>query len=209
MAQRLELEVQKREVLGKATKHLRKAGLLPANVSGHKEASVALQIDAVTFDRLRRQHGTRGVLTLKLPGGTEDVLVRQVQHDPITGAIMHVDFARVGLGDRVTVKVPLHFVGEAPGVKIEGGVFLHLVDILEVECRASDIVEALDVDISPLKEINAVLHAKDVKLPRNFSLVIDPEEPIAKIDPPRVQEAAPATTESTASAAPEASATES
>jgi large subunit ribosomal protein L25 len=191
MAQQLELEAQKRVILGKATRHLRKAGQLPANVSGHKEASVALQIDATAFDRLLRQHGTRGVLTLKLPDGRENVLVRQVQRDSVSGAILHVDFSRVSLGDRVTVKVPLHFVGEAPGVKIQGGVFLHLLDVLEVECRASDIVEGLDVDISSLREINDVLHAQDVKLPSNFSLVIDPEEPIAKIEAPRVQEAAP------------------
>lgn len=203
MAQQLELEAQKRDVLGKATKHLRKVGQIPANVSGHKEASVALQVNALAFDRLLRQHGTRGVLTLKLPGNKENVLVRQVQRDPISGAILHVDFSRVSLSDRVSVKVPLHYVGEAPGVKVQGGVFLHLLDVLEVECRASDIVEALDVDISSLQEINDVLHANDVKLPRNFSLVGDPEEPIAKIEAPRVQEAAPVADETAASATAE------
>jgi large subunit ribosomal protein L25 len=201
MAQQIELAAQKRDIVGKATRHLRHAGQIPANVSGHKEASMALQIDANAFDHLRRHHGTRGVLTLKLPGGSENVLVHQVQYDPISGAILHIDFSRVSLSDRVTVKAPLHFIGEAPGVKVLGGVFLHLFEVLEVECRASDIVEALDVDISSLQEINDVLHAKDVKLPKDFSLVVDPEEPIARIEAPRAQEEAPAAAETAASAA--------
>jgi hypothetical protein len=80
---------------------------------------------------------------------------------------------------------------------------LHLVDVLEIECRASDMVETLDVDISSLADINATLHAKDVKLPKDFVLITDPEELIAKIDPPRVQEGATAAaTEAVASGTP-------
>lgn len=203
MAEQLELVVQKRDVVGKATKHLRKAGMIPANIYGHKEESVALQVEAVAFDRLLRAHGTHGVLSLRLGDGKEDVLVHHVQHDAVTRKILHIDFTRVSMSDRILVKVPLKFVGEAAGTKVQGGVFLHLVDVLEVECRASDMVETLDIDISSLAEINATLHAKDVKLPKDFVLKTDPEELIAKIDPPRIQEAATAaTTEVVASGTP-------
>ena len=200
MADQLELEVQKRDVLGKATKRLRKAGLIPANISGHNSPSVALQIEAITFDRLRRQHGTRGVIALKSPSGSENVLVRHVQHHPISGDIIHVDFSRVSMSDRITMKVPLHYIGEAPGVKIEGGVLLHLLETLEVECRASDIIESLDVDISSLSEINSSFQAKDVKLPSGFSLITDPEELIIKVDAPRVEEETSTTTPTDADA---------
>src|SRR5207249_8382407 len=87
----------------------------------------------------------------------------------------------------VTVKVPLRLVGEAPGVKVEGGVLLHLLDALEVECTARDIVDYFEVDISPLTEIDAILHAEDVQLPANFTLITDPKEGIAKVAATRAE----------------------
>ena len=208
MADKTILEATPRTVLGKANKRLRKSGFIPANVYGHKEAPMPIQLDAVAFDHLRRKHGVRNILSLQLPDGpAQTVLVRHVQHDPITGGIVHVDFTRVSMRERLEVKVPLHYVGEAPGVKIEGGVLLHLLESLAVECAASDIVEHLDVDIASLTAIDLALHAKDVKLPARYKLVTDPEEPIAKISAPRVElpeitaaEEAPAASEVKASA---------
>jgi large subunit ribosomal protein L25 len=89
--------------------------------------------------------------------------------------------------ERLNVKVLLHFVGEAPGVKLEGGVLLHLLDALEVECLASDIPEYLEVDVSSLTEIDSILHAAEVKLPLNFTLVTDPQEGVAKVAASRLE----------------------
>ena len=210
MAEQTELEVAPRTVVGKANKRLRKEGLIPGNIFGHNQEAQPIQLDAVKFDYLRRHGALRNILTLRLPdAGTQTVLLRHVQHEPSTGKILHVDFSRVSLTERVTMRVPLRFVGEALGVKNEGGVLLHLVEALEVECRASDIVEALEVDISSLTEIDATLHASDVKLPANFTLITNAEEPIAKVAATRAEaaeetaEAAPATP---APGAPEAEA---
>ncbi|HCI79164.1 MAG TPA: 50S ribosomal protein L25, partial [Ktedonobacter sp.] len=76
--------------------------------------------------------------------------------------------------------------------KNEGGVLLHLLEALEVECRASDIVDSLDVDITPLIELDSILHASDVKLPANYTLITDPAEPIAKVNVTRAEESAEA-----------------
>lgn len=207
MAEQTQLNVSPRTIMGKANKRLRKEGMLPANIYGHKEAPVPIQIEALEFERARRQHGSKNIFSLVMPGApAETVLMRHVQHNPKTGKIVHVDFARVSLRERVEVNVTLNYVGEAPGVKVEGGVFLHMVDALTVECTASDIIQSLDVDISSLKDIDATLHAGDIKLPANFTLVTNPEEPIAKIAAPRVEEpaAAPAAeTEAVATPSPE------
>lgn len=195
MADKTTLEATPRTVLGKANKRLRKSGFIPANIYGHKEAPMAIQLEALAFDHLRRTHGARNILSLQLPDGpAQTVLVRHVQRDPATGGIVHVDFTRVSMRERLEVKVPLNFVGEAPGVKIQGGVLLHLLEALAVECAASDIAEHLDVDIASLTDIDSALHAKDVKLPARYKLVTDPEEPIVKVSAPRVEitEAAPA-----------------
>jgi len=208
MAQQTELQISPREITGKATKRLRKAGIIPANISGHKEESQAVQVEALAFETLKRTHGTTGIITLRIPGTgrAQTVLVRRVQRDPRTGKILHIDFSRVSLKERITMKVPLHFVGEAPAVKIEGGVLLHLMDTLEVECTASDIVDYIEVDISSLTEIDDILHAEDAKLPPNFTLITDPNEGIAKVAATRAEIAEEA--EEAAEAATEAPAAE-
>lgn len=204
MAQQTELEITRREVMGKATKRLRKAGIIPANIFGHKEASLPVQIEGAAFDRLRRSHGTRSIIALRIPGATttQTALIRHMQHDPRSGKIIHIDFFRVSLRERINVKIPLHFIGESLAVKNENGVLLHLLDMLEVECIASDIPEYLEVEITPLNEIDAVLHAEDVKLPANFTLITDAQEPIAKVAAPRIEkeEAAPEADEAPAAA---------
>jgi len=187
MAERTVLEVKPRTVMGKATRRLRREGIIPANVYGHKQDPMPIQLDAVIFDRLRRQHAARNIINLHLPDAPEQTaLIRHVQHAP-TGEVLHVDFTRVNLRERLEVKVPLNFAGEAPGVKIQGGVLLHLLDALAVECTASAIVDSLDVDITSLENIDSTLYAKDVKLPRGYKLVTDPEEPIVKVSAPRVE----------------------
>lgn len=210
MAKPTELAVSPREITGKATKRLRRAGIIPANIFGRGEPSQMVQLDALAFEGLRRTHHATGIIALQLPGSkrTQTALIRHVQHDPRSGRVLHIDFFRVSMRDRIAAKVPLHFVGTAPGVKVEGGTMLHLSDVLEVECAAGDIVEAIEVDVSPLEHIDDILHAKDVPLPPNYTLVTDPEEPVVKIAPPRVEkieEVAPAE-EAAAPAAPEAAA---
>jgi large subunit ribosomal protein L25 len=189
MAQQTELEISPREVMGKATKRLRKAGIIPANIFGHHEASQPVQIDAIAFDQLVRAHRATGIIALRQPGNraTQTALIRHVQHDPRSGKIIHIDFFRVSLTERITSKVPLHFVGEAPAVKLEGGVLLHLMDALDVECEAGDLVEYVEVDITSLTEIDAILHAGDVKLPTSYTLLTDPKEGIAKVAATRAE----------------------
>ena len=189
MAQQTELEISPREVMGKATKRLRKVGIIPANIFGHHEASQPVQIDAIAFDQLVRAHHATGIIALRQPGNhaTQTALIRHVQHDPRSGKIIHVDFFRVSLRERITSKVPLHFVGEAPAVKLEGGVLLHLMDALDVECEAGDLVEYVEVDITPLTEIDAIIHAGDVKLPTSYTLLTDPKEGIAKVAATRAE----------------------
>jgi large subunit ribosomal protein L25 len=189
MAQQTELAISHREVTGKANKRLRKAGIIPANIFGHNEAPQAVQLEASAFERLRRSHAVTGIIALRLPDtrGVQTALIRHVQHDPRSGKIIHVDFFRVSLNERLNVRVPLRLVGEAPGVKVEGGVLLHLLEALEVECLASDIPEFFEADVSGLAEIDSMLHAADVPLPANFTLITDSQEGIVKVAASRLE----------------------
>jgi large subunit ribosomal protein L25 len=187
MAERIELDIASREVTGKATKRLRKAGIIPANISGHKQESRAVQIDAHTFELMSKKHGTRHVISLHIPGAAaETVLIKRVQHDPRTGKILHVDFSRMSLSERTIVKIRLQFVGESPAVKDDNGTLLH-VESLEVECQAGDIVNNLQVDISVLTDFETSIAARDVKLPEDYTLVTNPDETVARVAAPRTE----------------------
>src|SRR5260370_27728847 len=99
MAQQTELEISRREGMGKAVKRLRKERIIPANIFGHNEASMAIQIDARAFERLRRSHGSRTVLTLRMSGtkSTQTALIVHVPRELHTSKIIHVDFFRASL----------------------------------------------------------------------------------------------------------------
>ena len=201
MAEQTELVIAPRTVTGKAVKRLRKAGIIPANIFGHNQPSQAVQVEGTAFERLRKARAATNILLLKMDNAApQTALIRHIEHDAVRGKVLHIDFARVSLDERITVKIPLHFVGEAPGVKNEGGVLIHIVDALEVECLASEIVDSIDVDVTGLAEIDDILHARDVKLPANYTLVIDPNEPIAKVGATRAEQAAEAEVEAPAAA---------
>ncbi|QBD81058.1 50S ribosomal protein L25 [Ktedonosporobacter rubrisoli] len=186
MVQQTDLAIAPRTAMGRAVKHLRQQGIIPANIYGHGQPSVAVQVDALAFDRLRRAKNTRNFLTLRMPDGpNQTALVRHVQSDAISGQTLHIDFFRVDLQERLAVKIPLKVTGESYAVKNLDGVLLHLLDALEVECKAEEMVEYIDVDISSLNEMDDIIHAKDIKLPANYTLATDPEEPVIKVSPPR------------------------
>jgi len=169
MAKQTALAVSPRELTGKATKRLRAQGILPATIFGQGTPSQTIQVSARDFEQLRTGHHTSGVIVLNIAGTQQPqmTLVRHVQRDPVTEKILHIDFLRIDLKERVTARLPLHFEGAAPGVRVEGGVLLHLLEALEVECAVGDIIPFLAVDISALEKIDALLHAKDIKLPPN------------------------------------------
>lgn len=203
MAEKIEIAVTPREAMGKATKRLRKEGLLPANIYGHHQDSQAIQLEVREFERVLKAHAATGIINLRQSGDgvVQTALIRHVQHDPRSGKPIHVDFFRVSMDERLAVKVPLHFVGEAPAVKNEGGVLLHLLEALEVEGKASDLPEFIEVDITPLTDIDSILHASDVTLPDGFTLVTDASEGVAKVAATRAEKAEEAEAAETAPAA--------
>jgi large subunit ribosomal protein L25 len=188
MAQQTQLTIAPRTVMGKATKRLRREGILPANIYGHKSEPTPVQLDEVEFDRLLRKHETRGILSLVQEGfPAQSVLIRHVQHEPSTGKILHIDFTRVSLREHIEAKIPLNIVGEAPGVKIQGGVLLHQLEAIAVECAAADLVDSIDLDVSGLEDIDSTIYARDIKLPQRYTLVTDADETVVKVIAPRVE----------------------
>jgi len=182
MAEQKDLVVAHRTTAGKANKQLRKKGFIPGNITGHSQEPLAVQVEAVAFDSLHRRGGTTNIIRLIMPDApAQTVLIRHVQHDPTSEKVLHIDFSRVSMTERITAKIPLHYVGESPNVKDKGGTLLHLLETLDIECPASAIIDYLEVDISQLREIDATLRASDVRLPVHYTLITPPNESIVKV----------------------------
>jgi large subunit ribosomal protein L25 len=198
------LEVRERTVLGKKVRALRRRGILPAVIVGARQDSLAVETDTRSFEHGFKRWGLTTLLSLRgLPGGDVPALVHGVARDPRSGRVLHVDFARVSLTERTHADVPLHFVGEAGAVKNAGGVLVHALDHVRVEAYPQDIPRAIEVDLSPIAQIDDSLYVRDLIVEANTVRILnEPDELVARAVRTRAEEAAaPAPT-----AAPEAAA---
>jgi large subunit ribosomal protein L25 len=188
------LEAKPRPKLGsRYSGRVRAAGGLPGVLYGHGQAPVTITVDAKEASR----HVSEGkrVFTLKLEGsGEETALLRDIQFDHLGSRLIHMDFARVSLTERVEVKVHVNMKGEAIGLKSAGAVLIHPVSEVMVRCLVTDIVDHVDLDITDLA-VDAIKHASDLKLPEGYELLTDPHAVLASIQIKAeevVAEAAPA-----------------
>jgi large subunit ribosomal protein L25 len=175
------LTAKKRDRLGtRYAARVREAGGLPAVVYGHKEEPVSVSLDR--RDAVSHINKGEKVFKLQLEGAAEQmVLLKDVQFDHLGSNIVHADFARVSLTDRVTVKVPIHLVGEAKGLKNAGAILMHPTSEVDVECLVTEIPEFLEVDISELDLDHAIL-ASELKLPKSgMKLKTDKSAMLAQI----------------------------
>jgi len=192
-----ELTVEPRKLFGRKVKQLRSRGLVPANIFGKKIQSQAIEATEKELLPIMRQAGETGLIHLKIQGSdkTHPVLVAGYAQDPVSGAMLHVDFHEVDLKQKVTAMVPVKAVGESEATK-SGLVLVMLKNELEVEALPTDLPEAIEVDITGLVNVDDSIHAKDLKLDRSkITLTAEDDELIVTIQEPakeEVVEAAPA-----------------
>ena len=183
------IEVQKREVEGKnANRRLRASGFIPAVVYGAKQETVPIQVQKTAiFELLRQEGGEHAVFLLKLAGSKSErhTMIKELTVDSVSRQILHIDFQRVLMTQKVRVPVPIELHGEAEGVRNQGGVVDFVTRELEVECLPGDIPVKLEVDIGSL-EIGDHLEAREVVLPPKVELVDDAERVVVSVSHSRV-----------------------
>ncbi len=185
---KVELKVSPRPVLGKKVKRLRREGIIPANVYGRALESVSIQVVRDDLVRVVRSAGRNEIVYLRLDGEEpRPTFVRQIQLNPVTDAILHVDFYQISLAEKVRIDVPLAMVGTAPAEQTHGGTLLHSMDSIAVEGLPTDIPSVIDVDVSGLEEIDASIHVADLSVPAQVTVLSDPGMVVAKIAPPHVE----------------------
>jgi large subunit ribosomal protein L25 len=207
MIKNIVVEVEPRSSRGKnASRRCRRDGRVPAVVYGGGDPPLTVSLSPRRLEEvLHLETGRNTIFTVALSGEDQKgaVMIKELQRDPASEALLHVDLVRVQLDKSITVRVPIRLVGVPEGVKTEGGVIEFVLREAEVECLPGDIPEHFDVDVSHL---NVNQHVSVSALPANEKVKIldDPDGIVAVVVPPRVEEtAAPAEAAPEAAAEPE------
>lgn len=211
MPEQVKFAVQPREVTGKKVRQLRRRGILPGNIFGHNRESQAIQFDALEFSRFLKAHRGTTLLALTVDSGTaETAVVRHVERDPRTNSIQHVDFMHIEMSEPIKVAIPIHLEGVSPAVKNYDGVLLQLLEAIEVEALPANLPDAVTLDISDMAELKETRYVHHLRVPANVTVLTGSDEPVVKIEPPRiiVEEAAPVAAEAPAEPTGEAPAGE-
>ncbi|MDD3679574.1 MAG: 50S ribosomal protein L25 [Candidatus Shapirobacteria bacterium] len=187
---RLKLTANKRTITGRKVKTLRQEGILPANLYGQGIKSQSLQVSYQDFVKVFKKTGESGLIDLVI-GGTKSarpVLVGDIQTDPVTDKILHVDFRQVDLTQKTIVTVSIELVGGAPAVESGVGILIQPLLEVEVEALPEDLPDHIDADVSSLKEINDAVRVADLKISSKVTIKADQDEMVAKIEAPAEEE---------------------
>ena len=185
----IELSATTRNVLGKKVRFLRREGITPANLYGHNLKSSALQIDTVDIKHTLSKAGKSSLVALKVDDAKKPkmVVVREIQREPLTGDLLHVDLYQVKMAEKIKLEVPLLFTGEAPAVKDRGGILVQNLTSIEVECLPANMPHNIEVDLSVLEEIDQAVHVSDLSVPEAVTILTDPEQAIVQIARSKVE----------------------
>lgn len=183
------LKAEKRKVLGRKVKALRKQGILPANIYGKKVKSQSVQVKLSDFEKVFKEVGETGLVGLMISGKKISALVHNAQVDPVTDALIHADFLQVDLKEKVTAQVPVELIGESPAEKQGLGTLVKHVEEIEVEALPADLPEKFEIDLSKLTEVDQSILAGDIKAnKKKVEIKLDPERILVKVEPLRKEE---------------------
>lgn len=192
------LKAEKRTLEGRKVKTLRKEGILPGNVSGKKVKSQSVQVVLKDFEKLYKEIGETGLLTLQVGTDEKPVLIHNLQLNPVSDEPVHVDFLQVDLKEKVEADIPVELVGESPAEKQAIGTVVQHINEIKVEALPTDLPEKFEVDVTGLTEVDQSIFVKDLKYDKSkVEIKDDLEAIVAKVEPPQKEEviAPPASTE--------------
>ena len=178
---KLTLKVEKREVLGKKVKKLRREGMLPANIYGTDFKSTSVTANLKEFSHVYKTARETGVIHLELDKKEVPVLIKYVQRHPVSDLLLHVDFRKIDLTQKIQTEVPVSVVGTSEAVAVAGGVLLVQSNTLEVEALPSDIPQKIEVDISVIKEIGGEIKVSDLKKSDKYEFKTAPEKVVVSV----------------------------
>ncbi len=174
------LKVEKRTVLGKKVKKLRKDGFVPGNVYGKDIKSQAVQVPQKDFEKVFKEAGETGLVDLHLGEDIIPVLIHNIASD-YHNNILHADFYKVNLKEKIKTEVPLEFEGEAKAVTEKIGLLMPIMSVVEIEALPTDLPENIKVNVENLAAIDDQLTVADLKAPAGVEILSDPGQVVVKV----------------------------
>lgn len=178
---RLTLAVEKRKILGKNVKKLRREDILPANIYGRNIKSLSVQVPYKEFEKVYKEAGETGLIDVAIAGEIKPSLIHNLQQDYYNHRILHVDFYQVNLKEKVKTMVPIVILGIARAVTDKLGILLQPLSQLEIEALPTDLPEKIEVNVEPLATINDQITVNDLKAPTGVTILTGQEQVVVKI----------------------------
>ena len=185
MAETYTLDAETRALTGKKVGQLRVQGLVPAVIYGAKFNPVSVQIPYRPLEVALLHAGGTHLININFDGKSQSVITRAVQRDVLKGTIIHVDFLAVDATTRITADIAIHLIGESPAAETRIGELAHQTTTLSIEAVPADLIDAVEVDISGLKEVGDSIHVRDLNISSKITVLNDPDELVVRINPLR------------------------
>jgi large subunit ribosomal protein L25 len=185
------LKAEKRKVLGRKVKKLRREGVLPANIYGKKIKSLSIKFPVVDFEKVYKAAGETGIVEIAIGKQKKPVLISNVQLDPVTDKPLHVDFHQVDLKEKTTADVPIELIGESPAEKQGLGTVVQSINEIEVEALPKDLPDKFEIDQAeqiivkvepPRKEEEVAPPPPEEEVPEEAEKEVSPEEAAEKAE---------------------------
>jgi large subunit ribosomal protein L25 len=183
------LKANRRDVIGKQVRAIRRAGQLPAVMYGrHIEKPISILLDARDTTRALASVSSSSLVMIDLDGQEIPTLIREKQRDFIKNRLLHIDFLVVSLTEKLTASVSIELTGVSVAVKDFNAVLVTGLDQVEIECLPADLPERLTIDIAALAKVGDVIHVRDLVLADNIKVLSDPDEMIVIATAAKVEE---------------------
>ena len=178
---RFKLAVEKRKIVGKKIKKLRKEGLLPANIYGKGVKSQSLQVPYKEFEKVYKEAGVTGIVDVTFDGEVRPSLIHNVHQDYYNHKLLHADFFQVNLKEKVKTMVKIVAVGEPKAVSEKLGLLLQPLSEVEIEALPTDLPDKIEVNVGPLAQVNDQITVGEIKAPAGVTILTDANQVVAKI----------------------------
>jgi len=193
---KIELNAQLRTVMGSKVKTIREDGFIPAVLYGKDQTPIALQVPNKDFNKTFKSAGESTLVYVNVDGQTYPTIIHDIARHPASDAIIHADFYKVNLSQKIKTKVPVAFIGESQAVK-DGGIFIRNMNEVEVEALPQDLPHEISFDMSTLVAFGDHISLKDAKTDSKVEVLGNADEIVAAVQAPISEEALAASLETT------------
>lgn len=186
--EKIVLQAEPREIVGRKVKSLRRQGFVPAVIYGHGFESLPIQMPLKDFEKIYTEAGETTVVYLNVGGKEYPTIIQDVAKNPVSDELLHADFYKVRLDEKIKAEIPLNFIGESPAVRDLGGILVKNISEIEVEGFPQDLPHQIDVDTSSLKELKSHILVKDLPISGKLEVEADPAAIVVLVQEPISEE---------------------